>query len=271
MSFNLSTFEAEVVLRLIPANRLPAAAQNALDAGHNGPHLRHMAIADPQSSLLLDQHLPPMLTELGCRPISPAEAALRLARQRAQAILASHEDPLPALPHFRQLMLVGGEPEELLDLGYLGDDYAVAPEDQEQLRAFATELLTDLVSPQSREERRAERQASWLRQQETAKNDWPVVFQSATGLALLKARFIHRLASTRATFALATIGWLLFGAAYMVWRVALLGCVTTFFVLGLLALWGQYRLLESERRETLLHLAASEEFISSEEGRRIAS
>ena len=75
MSFDLATFEAEVALRLIPTEQLPAVAQNALEEGFDGPHVLRMAIMEPHAGWAIDQALPPMLAELGCETLLPQEAA----------------------------------------------------------------------------------------------------------------------------------------------------------------------------------------------------
>ena len=47
MPFDPAKFEAEVALKLTPTERLPAAAQDALEAGFDGPHVLRMAILEP--------------------------------------------------------------------------------------------------------------------------------------------------------------------------------------------------------------------------------
>ncbi len=84
MPFDRATFEAEVALKLIPTERLPSVAQDALEAGFDGPRVVRMAVLEPVANWGIDQALPPMMEELGCKAISPEDAALHLARQRAR-------------------------------------------------------------------------------------------------------------------------------------------------------------------------------------------
>jgi hypothetical protein len=102
MPFDPASFEAEVALKLIPTERLPMVAQDALEDGWAAcpPH------GDPGTlcGMGIDQALPPMLAKLGCQAIPPKETALRLAQIRARRILETGEDPLPSIPYFHQLM-----------------------------------------------------------------------------------------------------------------------------------------------------------------------
>src|ERR1700744_2800985 len=118
MPFDPATFEAEVALKLIPPERLPAVAQDAMEAGFDGPHVVRMAILEPAYGWAIDQALPSMLEELGCRELSPKEAALWLGRERAKHLLETGEDPLPSLPYFYRLMRTADYPDELIGLGY---------------------------------------------------------------------------------------------------------------------------------------------------------
>ena len=122
MPVDPATFEAEVALTLIPTEQLPSVAQDALEAGFDGPHVLRMAILEPVAGWAIDQALPLMLEELGLHPMAPEEAALRLARQRVQRILNTGEDPWPSLSYFHRLMETAGYPEELIELGYFDDE-----------------------------------------------------------------------------------------------------------------------------------------------------
>jgi hypothetical protein len=58
MPFDPARFEAEVALDLIPTEKLPAVAQDALEAGFDGPHVVRMAILEPEAGWAIDQALP---------------------------------------------------------------------------------------------------------------------------------------------------------------------------------------------------------------------
>lgn len=51
MSFDPATLEAEIALKLIPTERLPSIAQDALEGGFEGPHILRMAILEPDAGL----------------------------------------------------------------------------------------------------------------------------------------------------------------------------------------------------------------------------
>ncbi len=145
MPFEPATFEAEVVLGLIPTERLPIVAQDALGAGFDGPKVVRMAILDSTSIWEIQQALPPMLDELGLHLISPAEAALRLAHLRAQRILATEEDPLPSIPYFYRLWIEADYLGELADLAYIEEfDFLYADDDEK--RAKALEAVKKLMT-----------------------------------------------------------------------------------------------------------------------------
>src|SRR5579875_3081116 len=137
MPFDPATFEAEVALKLIPTEQLPSVAQDALEAGFDGPHVLRMAILEPVAGWPIDQALPPMMEELGLHRIAPEEAALRLARQRAQRLLETGEDPLPSMPYFYRLMVAADYLGELIELGYFHDYNELYSGDPEEVQARA--------------------------------------------------------------------------------------------------------------------------------------
>lgn len=166
MPFDTTLFEAEVALKLIPTERLPTVAQDALEAGFAGSHVLRMAVLEPTEGWAIDQALPPMLAELGCRSVSPEVAALRLARQRAKRVLETGEDPIASLPYFYRLIQSADYPKELFELGHLDDNCDFfTQENIEERRARAREALENLLSPELSEQRRAEREAAWKREQ----------------------------------------------------------------------------------------------------------
>ena len=145
MPFDPSIFEAEVALRLVPTERIPTIAQDAMEAGFDGPQVVRMAILDPRYAWAIDRALPPMLEELGLRLISSQAAALRLARQRAKRILTTGEDPLLSADYFYRLWLAADYLRELTDVGNF-DDYDAFCDDEAKKRAWAREALEKLLS-----------------------------------------------------------------------------------------------------------------------------
>lgn len=247
MAFDLSTFEAEVALKLILTHQLPAVAQDALEAGFEGPHVVRMAILDPVAGWEVDQALPPMLEELGCKPSPAEEAALRLARLRAQHILNTGQDPLTSVPYFAHLASKADYPEELLALASLDDDLL---SDVEK-RARAHDLLKELLTPELYQKRRSERKAAWEREQTRIKREWPYVLNSASGRALLKKRYLEKIADMTRIPWIEFVAWILIGWAFSSWRAIVIGYAVTLLLMFTLPIWGEYMRMRRERRDTL--------------------
>lgn len=259
MPFDLKTFEAEVALKLIPTEQLPAVAQDAMEAGFDGPHVVRMAILEPAYGWAIDQALPPMLAELGCSEISPKEAALRLARERAKHLLETGEDPLPSLRYFYRLMWVADYPDELIGLGYLEDAYEFATE--EEVRTGAREALEELLSPELNERRVAERKAVLEKAQANAKQERPYLVNSPTGRALLKERYKKRLIEKRSLLWTELFAWDAVGWSFGSWRLAVVGLLITLPIMLGFALWDEYRRVKRERRDILLRRGVPEDQI----------
>lgn len=253
MPFDLATFEAEIALKLIPTERLPSVAQDALEAGFDGPRVVRMAVLGPVADWGIDQALPLMMEELGCKAISPEDAALHLARQRARHILETGEDPLPSMPYFHRLMLAADHLEELYELAYFDDDgdifYSDGPEEK---RTRAREALEELLSPKLRQRCRLKRQAAWEQEQAKMKTEWPYVLNSPTGRALLKQRYRKKLSDLRPLLWIELMAWIIFGWGVSSWRTSVIGYIVSVPILFTLPIWGEYRRMKRERRDTLL-------------------
>ena len=261
MPFDPATFEAEVALKLIPTERLPAVAQDALEAGFDGPHVVRMAVMEPVAGWAIDQALLPMLKELCCQPIAPHKAALRLACIRAQRILQTNEDPLPSIPYFYQLMLAADYPSELIQLGYFDDDDILFPDDTEERRKRAREALEDLLSPELLQKRQIERKGAWELQEARVKSEWPYVLNSPTGRALLKQRYREKISEMRPFLWLELVAWIIFGWSISSWRTSVIGYIVSVPILFALPIWGEYRRMKRERRDTLLRRGVPDELI----------
>jgi hypothetical protein len=261
MPFDPSTFEAELALHTYLTEELPTIAQDALEAGFDGPHTLRLAILDPKSSSEIHDELPKMLNELGLTKISLEQAAIQLATVRAKQLLESGEDPISSLPYFHRLLWTGDYPEDLYELAYLSDDWEVYEPSPEEQRRLAVEALENLVDPKLREHRRIARQAEWQRLREETQRDWPYVFNSATGRNLLKERFKEGLAEGRPLFVIEAAAWALLGWAFGSWKIPLIGFAITIPLLILLAYRAVYRKIKRERRDTLLRLRVPEDRI----------
>jgi hypothetical protein len=251
MPFDLHKFEAELALGQVPTEQLPLLAQDALEVGFDGPHVVRMAILDPKHGWAIDQALPPMLVELGLLSISPTEAALRLAREHARQILVTGEDPLLSAPYFYRLWVAAGYPMELIDVGNF-DDYDAYCSDDREKRAMAHEAVEELLAPELREQRAAERKARWEQEQARIKQEWPYVLNSPSGHSLLKRRYVERVIELRPLLWIEAVAWVLLSWGIGSWRTAVIGYVVTLAVLFTLPVLGIYRQMKRERRDILL-------------------
>ena len=261
MPFDPAIFEAEVALKMIPTEQLPSVAQDALEAGFDGPHVLRMAILEPVAGWAIDQVLPPMMEELGLHPLAPEEAALRLARQRARRILETGENPLPSVSYFYQLMVEADYPEELIELGYFDDDDIFYSDDPEEKQSRAREALIELLSPELRQKRLAERQAAWEQEQARIKSEWPYVLNSPSGRALLKERYIEKITYMRPFLWIEIVVWIFAGWAYSSWRTMAGGFIASMSLIFMFPVLGEYVRMKRERRDTLLRRGVPDEFI----------
>lgn len=261
MPFDLSIFEAEVALKIIPTEQLPARAQDALEEGFDGPHTLRVAILDPRWPYEIEHALPNMLTELGLTSITPETAAIRLATIRARQLLDSGEDPATSLPYFYRLLRAGDCPDELYELAYLSDEwesFEISPEEQ---RKQTIEALENLLFPELRKQRHAELQAQWQRLREESKSEWPYAFKSTTARKLLKDRYKERLEELRPLLVIELVAWAVLGWAFGSWRVPVVCYIVTIPLLMLLSYWAVYRKLRRERRDILLRLGVPDDQI----------
>jgi len=239
MAFDPQQFAAEAALGLIHPESFPSAAQDALEAGFDGKWIVRMAVLDKPSGWEVDQVLPKMLAELNITLPKSKEAALLLAKIRAQRIQRSGEDPLKSIGYFNQLYLNAEYPDGLQELGWLEDHYAWT--DEAGVRAAAVEAMENLLDPELAANRRAERMAALEEQRRLTRLEWPYVVNSRTGRQLFHQRWRERLLETRPiiwillvasallvyglgswkiplTFLLAMIPWTLAGSAFGVYR-----------------------------------------------------
>lgn len=261
MPFDPATFEAEVALKLIPTERMPSVAQDALEAGFEGPHVLRMAVLEPVAGWGIDQALLAMMEELGCRAISPEQAAFRLARQRARQILETGENPLLSVPYFYRLMVEADYPEELIELGYFDDDDIFYSDDPEEKQTRAREALEELLSPELRRKRLAERKAAWEQEQARIKSEWPYVLNSPSGRALLKERYIEKITYMRPFLWIEIVVWIFAGWAFSSWRTTVIGFIVSQLFIFTFPALGEYLQMKRERRDTLLRRGVPDELI----------
>jgi len=186
---------------------------------------------------------------------------LRLARVRAERILASGEDPLLSVSYFYRLMVDGDYPEELHSLGYLDDYDDTMGTGKEDLRRDALEYLQELLHPELGESLQNQRRLRWEQAQIEARREWPYVLNSRSGRALLKARYLERISELRNVFLSALILWMISGLAFKSWGLVIFGAVVYIPSLLILPLPHEYIKLRRERRDTLWRMGVPDDQI----------
>jgi hypothetical protein len=149
MPFDPRTIEAQLALNLIGAIDMPRLAWDALEAGFDGPAIRRMASFESPTFFQVSEVLPRMMQELHLSKMTAGQAALRLARSKAQEILASKSDPLLHVRAFEQLWRSAGYCAELTDIGNLVDDVHIAEccgKTKEEIHAWLIEILRALAN-----------------------------------------------------------------------------------------------------------------------------
>ena len=94
MPFDREQIEARLALDLIASADMPQIAQDALEAGLDGPATLRLAILERPTYFEVAEVLPRVVNELGLAQITIGEAALRVAKETAREILRNGHDPL---------------------------------------------------------------------------------------------------------------------------------------------------------------------------------
>jgi len=128
---------------------MPALAWDAIEAGLDGPAIRRMAALEFPTFFEVQEVLPQAMKEMRLSRLGEGEAALRLAKLRAQEILATNSDPFKHLRDFEHLWLESHYCRELRDYGNLEDEVYVAKlmgQPEEDIRAWLLETLNRLAN-----------------------------------------------------------------------------------------------------------------------------
>jgi len=149
MAFNPRVVEAQLALNLISSTDMPRLAWDALEAGLDGPALRRIAALEFPTFFEIQEVLPRAMQEMQFTKLDKAEAALRLARLRAQEILATNSDPFGHLRDFEHLWIEADYCRELQEYGNLDDEVYVARytgQPEQEIRAWLMEKLKKLAA-----------------------------------------------------------------------------------------------------------------------------
>jgi hypothetical protein len=147
VKFDREIIEARLSLDLISSSDMPNVAWDALEAGLDGPGIRRLAVLDSPTYFEVVEVLPRAMKEMGLVKLTPGAAAVRLAKGRANEILARGEDPLKHTRDFEHLWINAGYPRELRSVGNLDDEVYIANgvQSDDQIRKWVTERLRELI------------------------------------------------------------------------------------------------------------------------------
>ncbi len=148
-NFDPSLIAAEFALSILHPEDLPGAAAQALETGHDGPIIRRMAALDRPSGWEVDQLFTEFLSEMGLKPLSKQDAAVRVAYEYSRKILDERKDPMSSLGCFLRLWVESDYVSEIAGLGTMKDDAYLSRElngsTEDQVRQEIRELLTKFV------------------------------------------------------------------------------------------------------------------------------
>jgi hypothetical protein len=148
MAFDPKVIEAQLALNLIGSTDMPKLAWDALEAGLDGPAIRRLAASELPTAFQIREVLPQAMEEMHLVKMNEVEAALLLAKIRAQKILRSNSDPFKHLRDFEQLYIQTDYCRELRDYGNLDDEVYVARymgQSESEIRAWLMERLKQLA------------------------------------------------------------------------------------------------------------------------------
>jgi hypothetical protein len=126
MKFDPRIAEAQIALNRSSSTEMPLLAWQALEAGLDGPAIRRLAALEFPTFFQVEEVLPNAMREMHLVKLTKKDAAIRLARIRAQEILSLQLDPLLHLRDFEHLWIEAEYCRELADYGNLADDVYVA-------------------------------------------------------------------------------------------------------------------------------------------------
>src|SRR5215831_16398555 len=148
MPFEPKVAEARLALNRISSTEMPRLAWEALEAGLDGPAIRRLAAFEFPTFFQVREVLPQAMKEMHLSKVGKGEAAFRMAKLRAQQILAASSDPLEHIRDFEHLWFESDYCVELQDYGNLDDDVYVARcmgQSQEEIRMWLIERLKKLA------------------------------------------------------------------------------------------------------------------------------
>jgi hypothetical protein len=142
--FDRELIEAELALDLIPSEKVPELAWQALEAGLDGRWIRRLASLERPTFFEVADVLPKAKIEMGLDDATVGKAALIVASRWAKEILERGEDPLLHTKKFEWLWIKAGYADEINSVGNLDDEVWIAEsggQKEAQIRKWVTERL----------------------------------------------------------------------------------------------------------------------------------
>jgi len=138
--------DAEAAFRLEPgrgSTALVAVAVDMLVAGVSTPGITGLAGDDAAPSEDVERDFGAVLRELGLTALTPADSALRMAREIAHALGAGTVAPRDAATRLWTLFVAADYPDELAEFANIADGFGCIPEHvtKVDLRAAAADYV----------------------------------------------------------------------------------------------------------------------------------
>lgn len=147
MAFEPRVAEARLALNLIASTEMPRLAWDAMEAGLDGPAIRRLAPFEFPTFFQVQEVLPQAMQEMGLANMQKGDAALVLAKKRAQEIVANNFDPFKHLRDFEHPYIETDYCGQLRDYGNLDDEVHVARcmgQQEHEIRIWLMERLKKL-------------------------------------------------------------------------------------------------------------------------------
>jgi hypothetical protein len=122
MGFDPKVAEARLALNLIETTEMPKLAWDALEAGLDGPAIRRLAALEFPTFFQIRDSLPRVMEEMHLMKLGGGEAALHLAKMRAQEVLRSNAHVLRHVGDFHYFWVQADYCDELREYGILGEE-----------------------------------------------------------------------------------------------------------------------------------------------------
>jgi hypothetical protein len=149
MPLDRDLWESRIALDLVTSDEMPKLACDALEWGSDGPAIRRLAGLVRPTWFQVEEVRGAAIKEMNLASLTAADAAFRLARQRAQEILQSGDDPLRHILAFEQLWIRARYPSRMSSLGALSEEVSAARymgQTESEIRQWVLQKLRESLS-----------------------------------------------------------------------------------------------------------------------------